>query len=80
MPDQTRTAAIQLTLHRLTASDPAAVYDEVVRLCKPAGVENLMALAIHLADAMAVMTERECGSREAAIKSLQQQLDETTAS
>lgn len=75
----TRSKAIELTLHRLTATDPGAIYDEIVRLCKPGGTDNLMALVIHFADAMAAVTQRETGSKEAAIDTLQQQLAEADA-
>lgn len=80
-PTQTRAAAIETTLHRLQHPNQPDAYEDsihgtLVRLCKPAGVENLMALTIHLADAMAAVLVKDCGSREAAIESLQQQLAE----
>lgn len=78
---QTRRSAMELTLHRLTHQAEPETYEEsiygtLVRLCKPTGVDNLMELVIHLADGMAAVMERECGSREAAIESLRQQLAE----
>lgn len=78
---RTRRSAMELTLHRLThQTEPdtyeGSIYGTIVRLCKPTGVEDLTALVIHLADAMASVMERECGSREAAIESLRQQLAE----
>lgn len=80
-PDQTRRAAAELTLHRLQHPNQPEAYEDTVygtlaRLCKPAGVDNLMALAIHLADLMAAVLVKDTGSREAAIADLQQQLAE----
>ncbi len=78
-PAQTRAAAIEITLHRLQHPDQPDTYEEsihstLVRLCKPAGVENLMNLTIHLADCMAAVLVKDSGSREAAIAALQQEL------
>lgn len=72
----TRRMAMELTLHRLTNHQPGAIYDEIVRLCIPGGTDNLMAIAIHLADAMAAVLVKDCGSSDAAITSLQEQLTE----
>jgi hypothetical protein len=77
-PTQARRSAIELTLHRLQhPNQPEAfedtVYGTLSRLC-PNGVDDVMALAIHLADAMAAVLVKDCGSREEAIGSLQQQL------
>lgn len=70
----TRRMAMELTLHRLTSHKPGAIYDEIVRLCNPGGTDNLMAIAIHLADAMAAVLVKDSGSSEAAIASLREQL------
>ena len=71
---QTRQAAMELTLHRLTTPTPGAIYDEIVRLCTGTGSADLMEITIHLADAMAAVLVKDTGSREAAITALQQQL------
>lgn len=78
---QTRRSAMELTLHRLTHQAEPDTYEESIygtlaRLC-PTGFDDMAALIIHLADAMAAVVERECGSREAVIESLRQQLAET---
>lgn len=75
---QTRRSAMELALHRLTHQTEPDIYEEsihgtIVRLC-PAGFDDMVALVIHLADAMGAVMERECGSREAAIEALRQQL------
>lgn len=77
-PHQTRTAAIELTLHRLQHPNQPETYEDsihgtIARLC-PTGVQDLTALVIHLADCMAAVLIKDCDSREAAIASLQQQL------
>lgn len=72
-----RHAAMELTLHRLTNHAPGAIYEEVVRLCTGAGSADLIEVAIHLADAMAAVLIKDTGSREDAIKALQQQLANT---
>lgn len=74
-----RHAATELTLHRLTNTQPGAIYDEIVRLCAGRGIEPLAAMTIHLADAMAAVLIKDCGSRENAIAALQQQLAEVDA-
>jgi len=71
---------MELALHRLTHQTPPESYEEsiygtLVRLC-PAGFDDMMALIIHLADAMAAVVEGECGSREAAVEVLRRQLAE----
>ncbi|MGQ5576724.1 hypothetical protein [Streptomyces sp. ECR3.8] len=71
---QNRRLAMELTLHRLTNHNPGDVYDEITRLCIPGGVENLMAIAVHLADAMAAVLVKDTGSREAAVAALRKQL------
>lgn len=71
----TRRKAIELTLYRLTNHNPGDVYDEITRLCIPGGVDNLTAIAIHLADAMAAVLVKDTGSSEAAIAALREQLD-----
>jgi hypothetical protein len=71
-----RTAAMELTLHRLTNTQPGAAYEELVRLSAGRGIEPLMNIAIHLADAMAAVLVKDCGSSDAAIASLQRQLAE----
>lgn len=80
-PDNTATRrmAMELTLHRLTNHEPGAIYDEITRLCMPGGVDNLMAVAIHLTDAMAAVLVKDCGSSEAAITSLREQLANSEA-
>lgn len=75
----TRRKAMELTLHRLTNHNPGDVYDELARLCKPSGIDNLMAIAIHLTDAMAAVLVKDCGSREAAVASLREQLGNSEA-
>lgn len=75
---QTRRSALELTLHRLTHQTEPETYEESIygtlaRLC-PAGFDDMAALVIHLADALAAGMECECGSREAAVESLRQQL------
>lgn len=76
---QTRTAAMELTLHRLTNTQPGAVYEEITRLCAGGGIEPLAAMTIHLADAMAAVLIKDTGSREEAVTSLQRQLAEANA-
>lgn len=73
---QTHRKAMELTLHRLTNTQPGAVYDEIVRLSDGRGLDPLMNMLIHLADAMAAVLVKDCGSREEAIAALQQQLAE----
>lgn len=78
---RTRRNALELAIHRLTHQIDPDTYEEsihgtIARLCKPSGVDALMALVIYLADVAADATERECGSREAAIEALQRQLAE----
>jgi hypothetical protein len=75
---------MELALHRLTHQTPPDTYEEsihgtIVRLC-PTGFDDLVALVVHLADAMAAVLEAECGSREAAIEVLRQQLAEVEES
>jgi hypothetical protein len=81
---QTRRSATELALHRLTHQTEPDTYEESIygtisRLC-PKGFDDLMALVIHYADAMAAVLERECGSKEAAAASLEQQLAELVRS
>ncbi|MFE9432182.1 hypothetical protein [Streptomyces sp. NPDC006640] len=73
-----RRKAMELVLHRLTVDEPAAVYDELVRLTQPAGVGPLMEIAVHLADAMVATLTEQSGGREAAITSLQAQIGEVS--
>ena len=77
---RTRRNAMELTLHRLTQTNPEtyeeSAYAAIVRLCKPTGGGGVMDLAIHLADAMGAVLVHECGSKEAAAESLRQQLAE----
>lgn len=70
-----RRAAIELTLHQLQATGIPTVYDVISGLC-PRGVHDLLPLTVHLAEACGALLERETGSRDAAIVSLQQQLSE----
>lgn len=76
---RTRRSAMELALHRLTQTEPEtyeeSIYGTLARLC-PAGFDDMAALVIHLADALAAVVERECGSREAAVEALRQQLAE----
>lgn len=69
-----RHKAMNLVLHRLRSQDQAAAYDEIARLMRPDGIMNLMDVAIHLADAMAATLKDQCGSRQAAIRSLEEQI------
>jgi hypothetical protein len=74
---------MELTLNRLThQTEPEAyedsIYQAITRL-QPDPVLGLMNVVIHFADAMAAVMERECGSREAAIESLQRQITEADA-
>lgn len=78
-PNRARRDAMELTLHRLTNTEPGAIYDEIVRLSDGRGIDPLMAMLIHYASAMAAVLVKECGSREAVIASLQQQLAEAHA-
>lgn len=71
---QTRRKVMALTLHRLRDQDPATVYELLPTLCNPDPVRALMDMVIHFADATAAALEAECGSKEAAVESLQQQL------
>lgn len=72
---QIQRAATELILHRLTNRTPGAIYDEITRVC-PAGISDLMAVTIHLADAMAAALIKDAGSPEAAAETLLQQLSE----
>lgn len=72
--NQIRRTAMALTLHRLRDQDLAAAYELLPGLCKPDSITTLMNLVIHFADATAAALEAECGSKEAAADSLQQQL------
>jgi hypothetical protein len=72
---QIRRDAIELTLHQLQAPADANIYGVITRLC-PRGVHDLLPLTLHLAEACGALLERDCGSRETAIKALQQQLEE----
>lgn len=77
---RTRRNAMELTLHRLRTEDPAAIYDEVVSLCKPDAIQELIEMVIHFAEGMANVLEKECGSKEAAAESLARQLAEQAPS
>lgn len=76
--EEVRRKAMELVLHRLTVDEPAAVYDELVRLTQPAGVGPLMEIAVHLADAMVATLIEQSGGREAAIADLQAQIGEVS--
>lgn len=69
-----RQAAIELTLHRLTNTQPGAAYEEITRLCNGQGIDPLAAMTIHLADAMAAVLIKNTGSRDNAIAALRYQL------
>ncbi|MFE1424386.1 hypothetical protein ACFW6C_02255 [Streptomyces fungicidicus] len=69
-----RHKAMDLVLHRLRSQDQATAYDEIARLMRPDGIMSLMGVAIHLADAMAAVLKDQCGSRPAAIRSLEEQI------
>ncbi|MFE1882668.1 hypothetical protein [Streptomyces diastatochromogenes] len=71
--DQTRRAAMELTLHQLQTPNTTDVYDLLTRLC-PRGVHDLLPLTFHLAESADELLARECGSREAAIQSLSEQI------
>ncbi|MCI3246483.1 hypothetical protein [Streptomyces spinosisporus] len=73
----TRRNAMELTLHRLTNTQPGAIHSEITRLCNGGGIEPLAAMTIHLADAMAAVLIKDTGSREDAITALRQQLGTT---
>ncbi len=80
----TRRNAMELTLHRLRNPLDLPTYEEsihgtIVRLCEPDPFGELMDLVIHLAGVVAAFMEGECGSREAAIKSLERQIAESDA-
>ena len=81
---RTRRNAMELTLHRLRNPLEPPTYEEsiygtIVRLSEPDPVGGLIDLAIVFADVMATFMEGECGSREAAIKSLERQITESDA-
>ncbi|MCZ4510295.1 hypothetical protein O3Q52_19290 [Streptomyces sp. ActVer] len=73
---RTRRNAMALTIHRLRAEDQGSVYDEIIRLFKPDPIGELIEMVAHLAEGMANMLEKECGSKEAAAESLAQQIEE----
>lgn len=75
-PNRTRRNALELTLHRLTNTQPGAVYSEITRLCNGGGIDPLAHMTIHLADAMAAVLIKDCGSRDEAIAALRTQLAE----
>ncbi|MFI5684651.1 hypothetical protein [Streptomyces sp. NPDC051636] len=70
---QTRRAAMELTIHQLQSPNTPDVYEVLNRLC-PGGVHDLLPLTVHLAEAAGELLARECGSKEAAIESLTEQI------
>jgi len=71
---QARRDAAELILHRLTNTQPGAIYEEIIRLANGGGISPVMNLTIHLADAMAAVLIKDTGSRDAAIAALREQL------
>ncbi|MFF7754371.1 hypothetical protein ACFZCP_35230 [Streptomyces sp. NPDC007971] len=77
--DQTRRAAMELTLYQLQTPNTTDVYDLLTRLC-PRGIHDLLPLTLHLAESAGELLARECGSKVDAAASLAQQLAKASES